>query len=396
MKKLKLTDLNRLSKKDFNGTIKIIPTYLLEVLETIELPIKNRKIAIRSVCDFLSCLSIKQSETQSSLIQITRDTFIKYFNRNTYNNFKEILKNNEVITQVQYESGIGYSQEDGLPKQYRIHTKYLQETDFTILIFDNNKSKIETRIKTDVNINFLNTILNEELDYVKVLKDEYEYHIKKNTSLTSLYLRVSRALGLNVTRYIQKGTKVNRIYHSFSNLSKITRKCFKTKFNNIDLKNSQPMFLAFYLKSNKIPFEKEYQNVCEDGLFYELFYDLYPELNKEIDKKEVRKKVKQSIYESILFAFNKTRRVNKRFQELFPLTWLALYNVSQSGITLASILQNLEAEIFNNLELKYSKKYFTMFDAIYFNNPKDYSNIVNQIKSKGKEFGIEFSISYND
>jgi hypothetical protein len=38
---------------------------------------------------------------------------------------------------------------------------------------------------------------------------------------------------------------------------------------------------------------------------------------------------------------------------------------------LVSRLQNLESELFNNLSPEKSKKYFTLFDAIFFNNKQD-------------------------
>ncbi len=395
MKKIKLYELNKLTKNDFGGIVKIIPTQLLETLELIELPISKEKSIIK-ICDFLSylnCMLVRRDVQESGKVVLPQTIWIKYFTKNEYKSFKEILKNNNIITQVSYDSGIGYDMNNGIAKQYRIRTEYLQNDDFTILLFDNKKTKKDIKIETNVTINYLNTICNEELDYDKVFKDEYEYYKTKNKSLFSLYSRITRALLLNVNRYIKKGTKVNRIYHSFSNLSKVTRKCFKTFFNNIDLKNSQPILLVYYLVSNGIEFENEYQIICEEGKFYELFYDLYSEIE---DQDELRKTVKVAVYESLFFAFNKNRRINKRFKELFPLTWKALKELNDKGITLASILQNIEAEIFNNIDVKYSKKYFTLFDAIYFNDKRDINYIVKQIEKEGNKYNINFSLSINN
>jgi hypothetical protein len=149
------------------------------------------------------------------------------------------------------------------------------------------------------------------------------------------------------------------------------------------------MLLTYYLKSNSIEFESEYQTVCEEGKFYELFYDLYSDIKFE---DELRKTVKVATYESLFFNFNESRRINKRFKELYPLVWKALKELNEKGITLASVLQNIEAKIFNNIDVKYSKKYFTLFDAIYFNDKRDITRIEKQFEKVGKQYNIKFNL----
>lgn len=395
MKVIKLDDFSSLSKKDFNETIKVIPTKILEQLLEIDLPIKNREIAILNICDFMNYLSTLQYKFQSTLLVIPQIVFIKYFNEDKTTEYKNILKDLNIITQVPYADGVGYSKKDGIAKQYRIHNEYLNQTEYSLIITDRALHVKLYDIRTELNDIMLDTILTEELDYEQVFLKEIEYHKINETTKFSLFIRLTRALSITKERYAKKGNRVDRIFHSFSNLSKVTRKCFKTQYNNIDLVNAQPMLLVAYLKKNKIEFEHEYKNICEAGKFYELFYDLYCDDLSVLDENKLellRKEVKIKCYESLFFDFRENTEINKRFNQLFPILWQHLKKIDKSEISLASILQNLEADIFNNLIIKYSKKMFTMFDAIYFNNKKDTIGISNQIIKYGKKIGVNFKL----
>lgn len=392
MKEINLKDLSILKKKDFNGTIKIIPTSILNQLKQIELPIKNFKIAVSNIADFLSHLNIMFDMTNKSVIAIDKFVFEKYFSRKQYLQYKEILKELNIITAVPYEDGTFYSIENNKSLQFRIHNEYLQLNDFTLLIFNKTKD-MEVNIEYDGSAKMVNAIVNEELDYSLVFNNEIDYHTKNNTTLFSLYLRISKALSLTSSRYLKKGGKSNRVYHSFSNLSRITRKCFYTKFYNIDLKNSQPTMLVLYVAKNKLELDQAYKTVCEDGLFYEVFYDLLDRTQFKNDD-VFRKAIKEQVYASIFFSFNTRSEFNKRFKELYLITWNLLKELNKKEKSVASLLQDTEAEIFNQLDVKASARYFTLFDAIYYNNKKDTEFIAEQIINYGIERGVKFTLSY--
>lgn len=382
MKIIKLEELSSLRKSEFQNTIKVLPTSLVNHLESIKLPIKNKEKAYTQIANFLNYLNLLLEQENKSVFVIEQSTFIKYFNGDTYIKFKQILSDSKILTNVTNLDNVWYDYQNSIAKTYRLHNEYINNQDYSLLIIEKNvQPKLE--IEKNVHTKFELAVTTEQLDYEKVFINEVNYHRENNTSKFSLYVRIARALNLTNKRFIKQGTKVNRIYHSFSSLSKITRKCFKTKYFNIDISNSQPTFLVYYLVSNKIKFEQQYQEIVENGNFYELFYDLY---NNDRDK------VKVAVYESLFFAFNESRRINKRFKELFPLVWNELKRINEHGITLASILQNLEADLFNNIEVKTSTKFFTLFDAIYFNNKKDINIIKKQIENFGNKIGIKFSI----
>ncbi len=383
MKEIKLQDLAGLKKKDYNGVIKIIPTYLLDQLKQTTLPIKNIEIALSNICDFLVYINNLNASNGKSVFAIDAKVFERYFNHKAYPAYKELLKDLNVLTAVPYDNGTFYSKDDGLSLQYRIHNEYLQATDFTALIFK-RKQKKDISILCKVDDVMASTIISEDLDYALVFEKEIAHHKENNTTLFSLYSRITRALSLTKERYIKKGTKVNRIYHSFSNLSKVTRKCFETYFYSIDLKNAQPMLLALYLKTSGIQFEQAYQDICEAGMFYEQFLHVMTS----------RDDIKTECYRTIFFDFKKNTEMNAALKELYPLVWQALKDLNSKGITLASILQNMEADLFNNINVTSSKKYYTLFDAIYFNNKKDKHVIEQQILKYGSDRGIKFSLSF--
>ena len=388
MKVFTLENLQFLTKKDFNNKIKLIPTNVLEFILNNEMPLKDKSKVIEQISIFLDFINNQVLQSKTTVLTIDKNIFVSYFNRNTYTQFKDILVQTNILTNVTNENGVWYDKDNGIAKSYRVHNEYLTNNDYSLIILDKKKNKsVEVKSEVEVNERFLNTIITEELDYSEVFKNELEYHQTNNTTMYSLYSRILRALSLVDKRYIKTGNKVNRIYHSFSNLSKVTRKCFKTKYINIDIKNSQPTFLVYYLVSNNIKFEDTYKQEVENGTFYELFYDLH---NND------RNLVKVAVYKDLFFAFNTSTETNKRFKSLFPNVWNELSKINDSKTSLASILQNLEADLFNSLEVKSSSKYYTLFDAIYFTNKKDIKSIENQIKKYGKKLNIKFATSLEE
>jgi len=380
---INLKEVSTLKNKNFNNNIKVIPTKTLNQLEQLVLPISNRDTAFKNICDFLGYLNNQYNKTNKTILPISKDVFVKYFNNKKYTEYKTLFESLNIITRVPYEDGTFYSKDNGLSLQYRIHNSYLKADDFSLLIFKksrNNTTKVN--IQCDINNIMLDTVVKEDLDYKRVFEEEIKYHLENNTTNFSLFIRLTRALSLNRERYIKYGKTVNRIFHSFSNLSKVTRKCFNTKFYEVDLVNAQPMLLALYLNKNNISYESEYREVCEEGKFYELFEGL---LN-------TRDEIKVECYSSLFFDFKENSNINKRFKELFPLLWKVLKDIKKSKVTLASILQNLEADIFNNIEVKSSSKYYTLFDAVYFNSVNDKEYIEKQILSYGNKHNLKFKI----
>lgn len=396
MKTIKLNDIKKISELgiDFsNQTIQFIPSKLYNnIIKNND--IKNKDIFIQNCINFLNDLDYLISNNEQTNFPIIREyfksNFGKLYNTNT-KLIKNILSESNIITTVTNNANIWYDYTIGIAKTYRVHNDYFTNQDYIIITKNIIK---EINIDIDIDNRFVKTICEEELDYNLVIQKELEYYktyFKSKKANNKLKTRLNLAFSINSKRFIKKGNKVNRIYHSFSNLSRITRKCFKTKYYNIDIKNSQPIFLILYLKQNNIKFEKEYKKIVEEGKFYELFYNLTDRNNYNNDN-DHRSAVKQNVYKSFFFDFKENNKYTLRLKELFPKVYNVLRDLNDRNIKLAGILQNLEAELFNNLKVKYSNKFFTLFDAMYFNNKKDISIIKKQIKQYGYNYNIKFSL----
>ncbi len=368
-------------------------------LETMNnFPLKNKYMAIINILDFLKYVDIKMSIKDTSCISINQKIFSKFFTRDRYNDYIKLLNELDIMSLVPYEDGNFYqrpikdSKTKGRPNMYRLHTSYVKD-DNCLVIF-NNKNYGSLSIEGKHNPKVVDTIKNVTVDYKSAIKAELDnFEIQKN--ITSIRLRLSRLFALNGDRYIKYGTKSNRVYNSLSNISKISREFLSIKgksFFNLDIKNCQPLLLCYLLKMNNMPIDDSYIKVCQQGMFYENFYE---NTDNKVINKQRRSDVKELLYKGIFFAFKKTA-INLRFKELFPLTYTSLstFHLEENLDTLASLLQNIEADIFNNLEPD-SKYYYTLFDAIYFTDIKDKDKLTLDILNRFDKYNLIPSIDFN-
>jgi hypothetical protein len=376
------------------NNVYFIPTKIYNQLLEVEFPIKNRELAIEQICEFIDLLVFKVTVNNETLFEINIEEFINIFNRDTYIRFKEILKELNILSQVQHKDGTYYDYQNGINKLYRIYNEYLDLKDYSVIVFDNKKQKINIELRNlrfDIDDRFIGTIKNIEIDKAKAIQIQLNEFDKGNLkSKFALMMRLSRIFNLDKSRYITQGVKVNRVFHSFSNIDRLSRKCIIIKLYEIDVKNCQPTLMVIYLiKNNLISLKDQdfinYKKDCEDGVFYE----------KLMVDGDNRSDIKVESYKSIFFKFNKNNIVNKRFKKLYPNVWNTLNYISKDDyISFAFELQNIEAEIFNNLIVNKSTNYFTLHDAIYFNNAKDKASLYKQIKNYGKKYNVKINLTF--
>lgn len=248
----------------------------------------------------------------------------------------------------------------------------------------------------------LETLKNTKVDLNNCIKNEFDFYVQYNDT-TRFFTRINRALYFNNTkkRKIQYGNKVNRIYHPLCFLTKISRECLNIRFHNLDIVNCQPLLLCYHLKNEALGIDEQFIIDVEAG-------NLYEKIQAELLKKESinikRDEVKKMLYSEILFDFKRTRKTKKNlvniiFSEIYPKTYNSLKGIHEeskkSNITLASILQNLEADLFNNLQVRDSEYYFTLFDAIYYSVKSDEDDLRNQIEFYFKKLGLNVVVSNN-
>ena len=364
---------------------------IIAKLATMELPIANRRIALRNIFDFLTYIDTKIEQNENTIIPISQSILISYFNRNVYKKYMDILSNLDIITKVPYEDGTFYKK-GSLYLQYRVHNAYLNDEDLAIISLEDDRSKENfTNEVEGLDKRFENTIKKLEINIPLAIEAEIKHFREKSLSIYALRNRISRIFYTKRKRFIKKGKKVNRIYHSFTNLTKVSRKFFNVNLYDIDIVNCQPLLLVALLEKNGFKYDKSYKIDCEAGCFYERFMDI----NKpdDVSSYEWRNgNTKPALYKSIFFGFNKASKHNKRFLELYPETWNSLKIISEECNPLASQLQNLESDLFNNLIPKKSKHYFTLFDAIYFDNILDRFSLEKEIKDYFQRYGINVAI----
>lgn len=343
---------------------------IIDKLLTIELPIPNTRLALKNIFDFLTFIDIKVNELNSTIIPLPYNKLEEFFSRNLYKKYMNILSQLKIITAVDYsddgKDGVFYVP-GKLYKRYRVHSDYLNKEDLALIILDDDRSKSEfINSVEELDERYSKTIKTLDINIKEAIRSEIQYYKDNNLSTSTLRNRISRLFYTRRKRFIKKGKSVDRIYHSFSNVSKVSRKHISLKMFNIDIKNCQPLLLVYLLKSNNMLLDDNYQTDCESGLFYENFVGI-----NGLDRDET----KVALYKNIFFGFWPSNSFNKRFRELYPNTWQSLNEISKGDVSLASQLQNIESKLFNNLIPQKSKHYFTLFDAIYFDDMRDIKNI---------------------
>lgn len=363
---------------------------LISKLLSIKLPISNKKIALRNIFDFLTYIDTKINQIEKTIIPINQSIFIEFFNRNKYREYMDILSELDIITRIPYQDGTFFVK-GSLSCQYRVHSDYLNNEELAIIVLEDDRTKENFNNEVEnIDKRYIETIKKLEINIPCAIDAEIRNFRENNLSISALRNRISRIFYTKRKRFIKKGDKVDRIYHSFTNLSRISRKHFNIQMTDLDIVNCQPLLLVALLKRNGFEFDKSYKSDCEAGCFYERFIDINKP--KDASDEEWRIETKKGLYKNIFFGFNIKSKYNKRFKEIYPITWKSLELISENCKSLASQLQNLESELFNNLIPKKSRYYFTLFDAIYFDNILDKYELENNIKEYFNKFDIKVSI----
>jgi len=266
--------------------------------------------------------------------------------------------------------------------------------DLVLALFKNDEVE-DYDVKNEVpelNDKVLLSLSKLKLDLKSAIKEQYQIFKNKNEN-ERLICRINRitVFNFNKNRYCFYGKKNRRIYHPICFLPKESRKYLNIKFNALDIVNCQPLLLCYYLKLKGLKYDDEFIKNVENGMLYESLKDRLVNVSRD--------EVKKMVYSEILFDFKtaKKNEVNKVFKEIYPLTYSSLEDIhfkkKITNITLASILQNLEADLFNNLNVINSDYYFTLFDAIYYNDKSDEDDLRTQIDDYFKKLDLRVKVS---
>lgn len=314
-----------------------------------------------------------------------------------YNYYIDYLRSIDflIMTTDYYNGG-----NTGKARTYKLHYKYL--TDITrIKIYDrvllkkyNHENLIAaftTYVKSPIPIPIRKKLVNDlyyiELDYNESVK--YLNKLKKDGLNPYKYNKNLMALeDINDRQLYFKFDEYGRFHTNFTTLKKDIRKNFLKidgeDLVEIDISNSQPLFLAHLMKKTLTikelinPEFSKYFDLVEKGLLYE----------EIMDKSGIncREDVKIIMYRVLFGRNGEVATENKIFSSIFPevFSFIKKYKKDRNNHkSLSHKLQQLESEfIFNNV-ISYIMnthpeiKLFTVHDSI--NVPLKYKEIVKDI-----------------
>lgn len=396
-----------------NTRVVVIPTMAYNILKK---ELKNDNDNFRFVDSFLQIIKVlyeydKKELDANKLKSITTD----------YKSFIRLLQPIIQYTDMPKQNSDGVKERCGIytMRNYNELTfiSLKEELDLGVVELDINYDHIkDTPVNND---NFINTLFKAKLDATSAIYDEFKYinsdeFIRKYGNDKNKYNvfihRVNNILNFISYRWAGKGSLVDRVYSSFTSLSRISRKHLtlnNKKFIEIDIKNCQPLLLVILAKENNLTLDINYIKDVTSGLFYEklikeakrlgftnekmykgkLIVDDYYE-GLVIGKIKVpkiktlqlseREDVKILCYNDIFFAkTHKETNLVKCFKSLYPRTLETILYLSTNDVTFANKLQNLEANIILNVIPECN--YFTVHDAIYINSVTELNRVTKLI-----------------
>ena len=329
----------------------------------------------------------------------------KYLHKLAHNEYTSIIESLDKAGLFKSIKKGFYDKENPANSKSAVYTLYsfvdytfislTEESDDGVVVLDYKLKELEnTPLNNDT---FINVLMNAKIHAAEAILAEYKYFKEPNKdgtlkTITSFISRVNAILNFLKFRFASKGDSVDRVYSSFSSLSKISRKFITYNgkpFYEVDIKNCQPLLLICLLIENGYSIDSDYVKNVVSGKFYESLmeeaknqgYTTQKSIKSKNNELEfidmmmnIRDDVKILCYSDIFFAkkLNNTNIV-KVFKSLYPLVYDALKQLTEQENTLANQLQNLEADIVLNVVPK--SPYFTVHDAIYLTNKTELENV---------------------
>lgn len=385
-----INDTNKINSTQFeNFDCSVIGVNTMaKLLAYDKYPIKNKTIAVSNVLKFLRAVDFKVAKADKTVVKINSKLIIQYLSRNAYKAYMDILKELRILSKVPYDDGTFYSYgEVEYAQQYQLYNEYINDNELCIVLTNSGNIGMVVDCK-NYNKKMVKTVRNVEIDYTGAVNAEIQHHKLNNTTINSLRVRLNVIFNLNSKRFLKKGFKVDRVYHSLTNISRVSRKFLTLNsedFNDVDVKNCQPLLLCYLLLSKGLEVDAQYKHDCEIGNLYENFIT--------VDKD--RSQTKVEMYKNIYFAFQPNSKIAQTFEKLYPKTFKSLEILSNEPEEMACMLQNIEAEIFNGIVPNKSKGYYTLFDSVYFTDIEDCVQIIKEIKERFNKYQIKPIMTIN-
>jgi len=263
--------------------------------------------------------------------------------------------------------------------------EYLKKT---FLYYNNSTIDVDIREKLVDNLYDINLDTNSARKYMDNLRDTREISYNK-------YMKNIISIdNIESNNIFFKFDEYGRMHTNFTILRKYLRQNYITIDNSIidevDLSNSQPLFLTVLMKE-EMPVKKlfsksvsRYIDLVQNGLIYEELVHKCGFIHKY--GLESRNQAKIMMYKVLFGTNGDTKKENKMFYELFPTVFEFIKEyklVNNNYKTLSHRLQLLESDFIFNKVIKHlyksnpDIKLFTVHDSICY--PIKYKNDVREV-----------------
>lgn len=393
MEKLNYIEDIRSKLANKKSTLQYIPQKLLDLVGDEKFVYQDgKRIKTAYLVDIVHFLIMKYYFTKKNYFNLS-SVILRQKYGTFYNFYMNYLKDKEIIEMLSnYCAGkksktykIKGDIIKGRIRRYNNTDKILlKKYKRNVLSLDIEKTNYNW-ISTDIRQKLVNDLFyvdidfDKSIDYLNQVEDKDTY----NKNLYSIECIKNKHIFYHFDNY-------GRVHTNFTVLKSLIRKnCLSIdgeEVKELDIKNSQPLFLTILIQKNidEIPVNKEefefFKDLVKKGQFYQYIMKEWG-----IDK---RKEAKLIVYK-VLFGRNMDDNENSIFKSLFPSIhkFIKSYKFLKDDYkALAYELQRSESNLlFNNIVKEVIEKYpsiklFTIHDSISY--PKSYSNKVEPIFEK--------------
>lgn len=389
--------LNGIKIESKKSILQFVPQKLNYLTNSDKIIYKDKILKTAYLIDIIHRFITRRFFTNKIVINLSSEIMRKCYGTH-YNYYINYLKDNDILKR---KSSYLVGQKCN---SYSLNTEYINDK---LIRWDNNDKILLKKWKKNI-ISFEVISLNETRkinESVKKKLVEDLFHVEVDfKAASSLLLNMFTDGEIDDIGYWKNQLSIEsindgslfyveddygRFHTNYTVLKKIIRDEHITiegkPVEELDIKNSQPLFLSILLKDSKFnivhPKEyKRYYDSVKNGLIYEEYMNV-----SGWDRKEC----KDAMYK-VLFANNtmqgKNAKINRFFKKLYPNVWEWLRNTKEKAGThkvISHELQRRESNlIFDHICHKIHKKIpearlFTVHDSIFF--PKEYHDSISDI-----------------
>lgn len=372
-----------------------LPKKLEFLIKTDKIVYKDNNLKTKYLADIIHYMYCRYFFADKKQVNLSSIILRQKYGTN-YNYYIEyLIDNNILINDKNYYKG-------RFSKLFSLNSEYY-DNDIKILRWRNDdkiilkkwkKSQLEFEVDSLNDTKIINSWVKKELIndlyYVEIDFENASKHLLQMKEEGKIETEKSYWKNLLSVESIKDGTlfyiedDYGRLHTNFTILKKVIRTEFikinGEEVDELDIPNSQPMFLALLLKEDNfhIKYPKayiNYLNIVKNGKIYDL---LCSEIN--IDRADCKKRIFMCLFGENKWECKFDRIFKKIFPEIF--NWM-LEKKAKDYRVIAHELQKKESKlIFDNIIYRIKKeipdiKLFTVHDSIIY--PKKYSEKVSEI-----------------